>query len=33
MVMCTIFCVCKVHPETNVKFGNIISKYASINTD
>lgn len=31
LVMCTIFCVCKVHPETKVTFGNIINKYASIN--
>lgn len=31
--MCTIFCVCKVHPETKITFGNIINKYAALNTN
>lgn len=31
LVMCTIFCVCKVHPDIQITFSSIISKYAELN--
>ena len=31
--MCTLFCVCRVHPETTITFVNIIDKYVELNRD
>ena len=33
LVMCTLFCVCRVHPETTITFVNIIDKYVELNRD
>jgi len=29
--MCTIYCVCKVQPEHQISFNNIINKYTDLN--